>query len=124
MALAGEKRDIKLKNQLETLVRPIRVSRGQIELALESGAPPGLPGELARKLEDWTGMRWMVLVAREGGDKPLAQQARDSRDTLFREARVHPDVQAILNRFPGAEIVDVRDPGPADDYNSDKDDAQ
>jgi len=65
-----------------------------------------------------------VLVAREGGEKPLAQQARDSRDTLFREARVHPDVQAILKRFPGAEIVDVRDPGPAgDDLNSEKEDA-
>jgi DNA polymerase-3 subunit gamma/tau len=124
VALVGDKRDIKLKNQLETLVRPIRVSPGQIELALEPSAPPGLPGELARKLEGWTGSRWMVLVAREGGDKPLAVQARDDRDTLFREMRAHPDVQAVLKRFPGAEIMDVRDPDPVgDDLNPEKDDA-
>jgi DNA polymerase III subunit gamma/tau len=122
VALVSDKRDIKLKNQLERLVRPIRVSAGQIELALEPTAPPGLPGELARKLESWTGTRWMVLVAKEGGEKPLAQQARDNRDTLFREAGEHPDVQAILKRFPGAEIVDVRDPEPAtDDLNPEKD---
>ncbi|MGE0240629.1 MAG: DNA polymerase III subunit gamma/tau, partial [Parvibaculaceae bacterium] len=108
-AYIGEKRDIKLKNQIETLMRPIRVAPGQIEVALESSAPPGLPGELARKLEAWTGMRWMVLVTREGGEKPLAQQTKDQKDTIFRETREHPDVQAILKRFPGAEIVDVRD---------------
>jgi DNA polymerase-3 subunit gamma/tau len=85
------------------------VSPGQIEVALEASAPAGLPGELARKLEAWTHMRWMVLVTKEGGEKPLAQQSKDQRDTIFRETREHPDVQAILKRFPGAEIVDVRD---------------
>jgi DNA polymerase III subunit gamma/tau len=108
-AYIGEKRDIKLKNQVETFMRPIRVSPGQIEVALEATAPVGLPGELARKLEAWTQMRWMVLVTKDGGEKPLAQQSKDQRDTIFRETRQHPDVQAILKRFPGAEIVDVRD---------------
>lgn len=125
VAYIGEKRDIKLKNQIETLMRPIRVAPGQIEVALEASAPPGLPGELARKLEAWTGMRWMVLVTKEGGENPLAQQNKDKKDTIFRETREHPDVQAILKRFPGAEIVDVRDfenaAPPPDDTQSEKD---
>ena len=111
LALVSEKRDIKLKGDLERLVRPIRVSTGQIELVLEPSAPPSLPGEIARKLEAWTGLRWMVLVAREGGEKPVAAQARETRDSAFRAAREHPDVAAFLKRFPGAEIVDVREPG-------------
>jgi DNA polymerase-3 subunit gamma/tau len=112
LALAAEKRDIKLKSDLERLVRPIRISPGQFELALEPSAPPGLPGEIARKLEAWTGMRWMVLVAKEGGDKPVAARQKENRDGLFRMAREHRDVQAVFKRFPGAEIVDVRDPEP------------
>ena len=108
-AYVGEKRDVRLKHQIETLMRHLRVSPGQIEVALEPSAPPGLPGELARKLEAWTGYRWMVLVAREGGEKPLAQQSREARDTVYREVREHPDVQAVLKVFPGAEIVNVRD---------------
>ena len=110
LALAAEKRDIKLKGDLERLVRPIRVATGQIEIALEPGAHPGLPGELARKLEAWTGLRWMVMLAKDGGDKPLSQQKQESRDSLFRSAREHPDVLAVLQRFPGAEIIDVREP--------------
>jgi len=112
VALAGERRDIKLKQQLETLVRPIKVAPGQIEIAFEPTAPQGLANELQRKLESWTGSRWMVVVARDGGEKPLAHQARDRREGLFMEARGHPDVRAILARFPGAEITDVRDPNP------------
>ncbi len=108
--LAQEKRDLKLKSDLESLVRPIRVAPGQFELALEPGAHATLPGEIARKLEAWTGMRWMVMVAKDGGDKPLARQRRENRDSLFILAREHPDVQAVLKRFPGAEIIDVKEP--------------
>ncbi len=110
LALAAEKRDIKLKSDLERLVRPIRISPGQLELALEASAPPGLANEISRKLEAWTGLRWMVLVAKDGGAKPVAAQVKESRDSAFRSAREHPDVQAVLKRFPGAEIVDVREP--------------
>lgn len=124
-AYVGEKRDIRLKNQIENLMRHIRVSPGQIEVALEPSAPPGLVNELGRKLNEWTGQRWMVLVARDGGEKPLAQQRQDKKDTIYRETREHPDVQAILKRFPGAEIVDVRDfdstATPVDDMQTEKD---
>jgi DNA polymerase-3 subunit gamma/tau len=110
IALVVEKRDVKLKGDLERFVRPIRVAPGQIELAMEQGASPGLPGELSRKLEAWTGRRWMVLVAKEGGDKPLALQKKDAKESAFREAREEPAVQAILKRFPGSTVTDVRDP--------------
>ena len=110
IALVVEKRDVKLKGNLERFVRPIRVAPGQIELAMEQGASPGLPGELSRKLEAWTSRRWMVLVAKEGGDKPLALQKKDAKESAFREAREEPSVQAILKRFPGSTVVDVRDP--------------
>ena len=108
--LAHEKRDLKFKSDLESLVRPIRVSPGQFEMAMESGAHAGLPGEIARKLEAWTGLRWMVMVAKDGGDKPLQRQRQENRDSLFIMAREHPDVQAVLKRFPGAEIIDVKEP--------------
>jgi DNA polymerase-3 subunit gamma/tau len=112
VALAGEKRDIKLKSEMERHVRPIRVQPGQIELALEPGAPAGLPGEMARKLEAWTGQRWIVSVARDGGETPIALQRKSARESAFRAAKEHPDVIAVLKRFPNAEIVDVRDMQP------------
>ena len=110
IALAAEKRDVKLKSELERFVRPIRISEGKLELALEPGAPPGLSNEISRKLESWTNRRWMVMVAREGGTDTLAKQKKSAEANVMREARDMPVVQAILKTFPGAEIVKVRDP--------------
>ncbi len=110
IALAVERRDVKLKGDLERFVRPIRVAPGQFEFATEEGAPPGLSNEINRKLEAWTGRRWIVSLAKDGGEKPLALQKKDARESAFREARENATVQAILKRFPGATVIDVRDP--------------
>jgi DNA polymerase-3 subunit gamma/tau len=110
VAYVGDKRDIKLKNELERYVRPVRFARGTIEMALAEGAPQGLAGELARKLEAWTGERWIVSVSNELGEPTLREEARAKRDSVFLEARKHPVVKAVLERFPGAEISDVHDP--------------
>jgi DNA polymerase-3 subunit gamma/tau len=108
VALAGEKRDIRLKHALETAVRPIRLETGRIEVALTEDAPKDLPGELSRKLEAWTGARWVVSVARDGGAPTVAEARRDTRARLVEDARADPLVAAVFARFPGAEIVDVR----------------
>jgi DNA polymerase III subunit gamma/tau len=118
IALATERRDIKLKTDLETYIRPIAVSEGKVEIALVEGANPSIANELSRKLEAWTNRRWMVMVAKSGGAEPAAQIRKDAKESAFRSAREHPDVQAILKKFPGAEILNVRDleaPKPMED---------
>ncbi len=106
---AKKMRDIRMKTALEETVRPIKVSEGKIEIALEPGASKGLAGELSRKMEAWTGKRWMVVIAPSGGDAPLRQQQDDARNTLFKQAREHPVVQSVFETFSNAEITDVRD---------------
>ncbi len=108
VALVGEKRELKLKNALETTVRPVRFEPGQIEIALTEHATTGLAGELSRKLEEWTGQRWMIAVSREGAAPTIAEARKSARDRLVDDARADPVVAAVLQRFPGAEIVDVR----------------
>ncbi len=106
--LAGEMRDLKVKNDLERLVRPVRVSPGRLEIALEEGAPRELPGELGRRLQAWTGQRWTVILSDEPGEETIAERRKRQRDSLFARAGAHWDVRAILEQFPQARIVDVR----------------
>ena len=110
VALVAERRDIKLKGELERFVRPIAISDGRIEFALEPHAPPGLANELMRKLEAWTGRRVMVMVSRDGGAEPAQKQKKSAQVLALQEARAMPAVQAILKAFPGAEITEVREP--------------
>jgi DNA polymerase-3 subunit gamma/tau len=59
----------------------------------------------------------MVVVSAEPGAPSLRSQAEERKTQLKSDARSDPLVQAVLTRFPGAEIVDVRVPsgGPAPD---------
>jgi DNA polymerase-3 subunit gamma/tau len=110
VALSTEKRDLAIKSALERDVRLVRFEDGRLEIALEPSAPKALTGELSRKLADWTGRRWMVIVSAEPGAPSLYVQAQTRKAELKDGVRGDPLVQAVLARFPGAEIVDVRSP--------------
>jgi DNA polymerase-3 subunit gamma/tau len=108
VAEASARRELKLKHALEHNVSVNRFEDGRIEIALTPDAPQGLVGDLARKLEEWTGRRWMVSIAREASRPTIADVRRTAQAKLVDDARADPVVAAVLARFPGAEIVDVR----------------
>src|SRR5712691_4282488 len=108
IALADEKRDLATRTALERDVRLVRFEDGKLEIALEAGAPKSLVHELSRKLAEWTGRRWLVVVSAAGGAPSLRSQLEAQRSELVRGVRADPLVQAVLSRFPGAEILDVR----------------
>jgi DNA polymerase-3 subunit gamma/tau len=81
---------------------------GQLEIALGPGAPRAIVGELSKKLSDWTGRRWMVVVSAEAGAPTLREQAQAHREELSHGIQADPLVQAVLTRFPGAAIVGVQ----------------
>jgi DNA polymerase-3 subunit gamma/tau len=110
LALAAEKRDLTMKSALERDVRLVRFEDGTLELALEPSARKTLVQELSKKLAEWTGRRWMVAVSAEAGQPSLRAQADARKAELKDVVREDPLVQAVLARFPGAEIVDVRPP--------------
>ena len=108
VALASAKRDLRLKFALETQVRPVAFEDGRVEIALIPGAPSNLIQELQNKLTEWTGRRWLVALSREEGDETMAEKAAVERDAMMTGVRADPLVTAVLARFPGASIVDVR----------------
>ena len=107
IALTNEKRDILTKTALERDVRLVRIEDGKLEIALEPSARKTLVNDLARKLTEWTGKRWMVVVSAEQGAPTVSSQAQAKKSELEQGVRADPLVQAVLARFPGAEIVGV-----------------
>jgi DNA polymerase III subunit gamma/tau len=108
VALAGEKRDLLTKAALEADVRLVRIEDGRLEVALERSAARTLINDLSRKLEQWTGRRWTVIVSNEAGQPTLRMQNEAAKNQRERAAESDPRVQEVLARFPGAKLVEVR----------------
>jgi DNA polymerase-3 subunit gamma/tau len=96
------------KSALETDVRLVRFEDGRLEIALERHAQRALVTDLSRKLEEWTGRRWTVVVSNEAGQPTLREQNLQAKNERERIAEADPRVQEVLSRFPGAKVVEVR----------------
>ena len=108
-ALAAQNGASVLKVHLENDVHLVRLEPGIFEFRPSSRAPSTLAGDLKQKLKDWTGMPWSVSIAREGGAPTIAEQKKSAKAARLESVMQEPLVRAVLDRFPGAEIVAVRD---------------
>jgi DNA polymerase-3 subunit gamma/tau len=109
VALAKDKAARLLATQLETNVHLVSLERGRIQFRPNAQAPKTLANDLAQRLRDWTGERWIVTLASEGG-APTIVESRVAADRAKKDAVSHePFVRAVLDAFPGAEIIAVRD---------------
>ncbi len=113
-AYANEKGARLLKVNLENDVHLVALEPGRIEFRPSDRAPRTLAADLAQKLKDWTGTRWVVTVAREGGAPTIAEQKRAAKAARHERVLQEPLVRAVMDRFPGAEILAVRDVMPED----------
>ena len=132
VSLAMEKRDLPLKLALERFVRLVAFADGRLDIALEPGSTQGLVNDLSRKLSEWTNKRWLVVLSSEKGEATLRELAEARQAAVLSGIRADPFVRAVMERFPGAEIVDIRDNAPvetqslppAPDDGGDPDDAE
>ena len=109
IALAGAKRDIVLKIALESSMRPVSFSEGRIEVALTDGTDPGIIATLSARLQLWTGERWLVNVSNKAPEgKTVREEQAARQQAAHAAAHEDPLVQAILETFPGAKVVNVK----------------
>jgi len=108
VALAEERGATALKVQLENYVHLVHIEPGKIEFRPDNRAPATLAGDLAQRLRDWTGMRWIVTLARAGGAPTIAEERKLARTQRLEGVLQEPLVRAVLDRFPGAQVVAVR----------------
>jgi DNA polymerase-3 subunit gamma/tau len=108
VALAASQRDLLIKAALEADVRLVRIEDGRLEVSLERSAARALVNELSRKLEQWTGRRWTVIVSNDAGQPTLREQSLVEKGQRERAAEADPRVKEVLARFPGAKVVEVR----------------
>lgn len=129
LALIDKKRDITLKLDVERYVRPISVRPGAIEYEPAPGAPNNLAQRLVGRLKEWTGERWLIAAQGGGGaESAWEKQKREQREVRVRIEQ-DPFVVAVMQAFPGAEIVGIRKPpqpeppaaAPEDEADSDED---
>ena len=97
-----------LKTQIKRHVRLVSFSDGRIEVNLVENAPRDFLPTLAKRLEEWTGKRWMLSISQEEGAPTLSEVERAENAQRMDDAKSDPVVEAIMKNFPGPRIVNIR----------------
>ncbi|MBL8771412.1 MAG: DNA polymerase III subunit gamma/tau [Phenylobacterium sp.] len=108
LKLIDRRRDITLKLDVERFIRPISFRPGAIEYEPAPGAPANLAQRLVGRLKEWTGERWFVTAQGGGGAESLWEKQKREQREVRAAIEQHPFVQQVMQAFPGAEIVGIR----------------
>ncbi|WP_299932216.1 DNA polymerase III subunit gamma/tau [uncultured Pelagimonas sp.] len=108
LELVRVNRDVKLLVEIEGNLRLAAYQPGRIEFAPTETAAPDLAARLGSSLQRWTGNRWVVTLVNDCNAPTIVERRDAARLALHAEAEQHPLVQAVLEAFPKAEILDVR----------------
>jgi DNA polymerase-3 subunit gamma/tau len=103
----------RLHSWLHDHVRVVHFEPGQIEIERVEQAPPAWHQEVAQCLSHWTAMPWRVRAVDGPGAPTLAEVAAAEQQARIDALAGDPRIKPILERFPGARIVDVRSAPPA-----------
>jgi len=122
VTLVGEKRDVKLKMHLENDVSLVKFDAvaGSIDIFLLPDAPPELANDLREKLNLWTARRWVVVLSKEAGQRPIGVVRREREAAELEQLKAHPAVRAVLQAFPDAEMKVRRSAGRVPNADDDK----
>ncbi len=108
VALIAAARDIDLEVALERYVQLTKFTPGEIVFKPAQGMPEDLPRRLINAIREATGEIWVVRPDGAAGVESLAERRKKDEARALDELKRHPFVAEAMRKFPGAEIVGVK----------------
>lgn len=105
--ICNEKKEIKLKYELEKNVNLVNFERNRIEISFNENLDKSFVKELSSKLYEWTGERWIISFSKEMGEMSVKQQADNDKKKLINDIKKTKLYNDFIKMFPDAYLGDV-----------------
>ena len=105
--ICNEKKEVKLKYELEKNVNLVNFERNRIEISFNDNLDKSFVKELSLKLYEWTGDRWIITLSKSKGDMSVKQKEMNKKAQLIVDAKNTELYQKLLKKFPDANLIDV-----------------
>jgi DNA polymerase III subunit gamma/tau len=108
ISIAGKKRDIHLKYDLENNVNLIKFSQGKIDISFNENLDKNFVRNLSEKLLEWTGSRWVITLAKEKGQKTFSEARTIKINEMLNSEKESKTFKKFKEIFQDGELVDVK----------------
>ena len=104
----SEKKEIKLKYELEKNVNLVKFERNRIEISFNDNLDKDFVKDLSAKLFEWTSERWIITFSKSKGEMSVKEKQKNKREELINEVKNSEIYKALIEKFPDAELTDVK----------------
>ena len=105
--LCHEKKEIKLKYDLENNINLVSFKHGLIEIAFNERLDKNFIKDLTNKLYIWTNSRWIISLSKEKGDLSSKDKKRLIKLKAREEIKNSKIYEEIKSLYPDAELLDI-----------------
>ena len=105
--ICNQKKEIKLKYELETNVNLVSFEDQRIEISFNENLDKDFVKDLSTKLFGWTNKRWIITLSKKNGTLTKKQVEKQNKQNLLGEAKKSILYKKMIELFPDAELVDV-----------------
>ena len=115
--ICNQKKEIKLKYELEKNVNLVKFERNRIEISFNDNLDKDFVKDLSSKLFEWTSERWIITFSKSKGEMSIKEKQKNKKDKLINEVKSSETYQMVMEKFPDAELIDVKLNGKEEDKN-------
>ena len=105
--ICNQKKEIKLKYELETNVNLVSFEDQRIEISFNENLDRDFVKYISTKLFEWTNQRWIITLSKKTGAPAKKQIEKQNKQILLEEAKKSIVYKKMIELFPDAELVDV-----------------
>ena len=105
--LCTEKREAKLKYELETNTNLVSFSEGLIEISFNENLDKDFIKNLSNKLYEWTSRRWIISLSKSKGRISEKEKDQINRKKIFDDVKKSEAYKEVIKVFPDAELINV-----------------
>ena len=102
-----EKKEIKLKYELEKNLNLVHFSNQRIEISFNDNLDKNFVKDLSSKLFEWTNKRWIITFSKLKGEKTLKEKEFNKRKVLLEDVKRSKLYKEVIKKFPDAKLIDV-----------------
>ena len=108
LKICDEKKEIKLKYELEKNVNLVSFEKQRIEISFNDVLDKEFIKILSSKLYEWTGNRWIIALSKEKGQLSIKEKKINLKKNQLEEAKKSKVYNQVMKSFPDAELIDIK----------------
>ena len=105
--LCTERKEAKLKYELETNTNLVSFSEGLIEISFNENLDKDFIKNLSNKLYKWTSKRWIISLSKSKGQISKKEENQINEEKIFDEVKKSKAYKKVIEAFPDAELINV-----------------